>query len=68
MRVRGTSINGRLTDMRKTHVSYDDAKPFLSENSANNSWNLNFGNGSLYSNSKYNSYYVRPCTAFDFIL
>lgn len=63
MRVRGISINGRLTDMGKTHVSYDDAKPFLSENNQNNSWILNFGSGYLYISNKYNSYYVRPCTA-----
>lgn len=63
MRVRGISINGRLTGMGKTHVSYDDAKPFLSESNANNSWNLNFGNGNLNNNNKYNSCYVRPCTA-----
>ena len=63
MRVRGTSINGRLTGMRKTHVSYDDAKPFLSESNAGYSWYLNFGNGNLYNGYKYNSCCVRPCTA-----
>ena len=63
MRVRGISINGRLTDMGKSHVSYDDAKPFLSENSQHNSWILNFGSGNLNNNNKYNSNYVRPCTA-----
>lgn len=63
MRVRGISINGRLTDMGKAHVSYDDAKPFLSESGQHNSWILNFGNGNLNNNNKYNSNYVRPCTA-----
>ena len=54
MRVRGISINGRLTDMGKSHVSYDDAKPFLSENSQHYSWILYFGSGNLGNDSKYN--------------
>ena len=68
MRVRGISINGRLTDMGKSHVSYDDAKPFLSENSQHYSWILGFGSGFLGLYNKFGSYYVRPCTAFNFIL
>ena len=68
MRARGISINGRLTGMMNSHASYEDVKPLISENSANNSWNLNFSNGNLYYNYKYGSYYVRPCTAFDFLL
>ena len=64
MRARGISINGRLTGMMNSHASYEDAKPLISENSANNSWNLNFSNGNLNNNNnKYNSYSVRPCTA-----
>ena len=40
----------------------------VSENTVNNSWNLSFSNGGLYYTNKYVSYYVRPCTAFDFLL
>lgn len=40
----------------------------VSESYANYSWNLNFGNGYLYYTNKCNSCYVRPCTAFDFLL
>ena len=39
-----------------------------SEYYQSSSWTLNFGNGSLYSYNKYGSGYVRPCTAFNFIL
>src|SRR5574344_381777 len=63
MRGRGISINGRLTDTACSRMSYEDAKPFLSEYNANNSWILNFSSGNLNNNNKYNSNYVRPCTA-----
>jgi RNA-directed DNA polymerase len=63
MRVRGISINGRLTDTACSRMSYEDAKPFLSEYNANNSWILNFSSGNLNNNNKYNDNYVRPCTA-----
>jgi len=43
----------------------DDYYWSSSEFSADNSWILNFSNGYLYNNNKYNSYYVRPCTAFE---
>lgn len=36
-----------------------------SESYATNSWVMNFGGGNLNGNGKYNSYYVRPCTAFN---
>ena len=39
-----------------------------SENSQHNSWILYFGSGYLYTHIKCYSYYVRPCTAFNFIL
>ena len=64
MRVRGISINGRLTDIGKTHVSYDDAKPFLSEYSQQSSMILGFDAGRLLEDGKFFSYAVRPCAAF----
>ena len=39
-----------------------------SENSQRHSWILYFGSGNLSNNGKCNSNYVRPCTAFNFIL
>ena len=39
-----------------------------SEVHANDSWNVNFYDGNVYSNGKYYATYVRPCTAFTFTL
>lgn len=65
MRACGISINGGLTGLGMTTLSsYEDAKSLTSELSSSNSWNLNFGNGNINNNyNKYNSNYVRPCTA-----
>ncbi len=64
MRVRGTAINGRLAGVRPAAcMSNEDAKPHESENSRNNSWNVN-GNGNVNgNNNKYNDNGVRPCSA-----
>ena len=43
----------------------DDYYWSSSEILANRSWDLLFCNGSLLTNGKYHSYYVRPCTAFE---
>lgn len=43
----------------------DDYYWSSSETNQSNSWILNFGNGYLYNGYKYNSRYVRPCTAFN---
>ncbi len=43
----------------------DDYYWSSSEYSANYSWFLNFSNGYLYNGTKYYSFYVRPCTAFN---
>lgn len=66
MRDRGISINGRLTGLgMTTQASYEVAKPLTSENSSNNSWNVNFNSGNVNNwNNKYNNNYVRPCTEF----
>ena len=64
MSVCGISINGRLTGYGVTAMSsYEVAKPYRSEINANNSWNVNFNDGNVNNNNKYNGYYVRPCTA-----
>ena len=63
MSVRGTTINGRLTGVRRNaYMSNEDAKPHKSENSRNNSWNVN-GSGNVNNNNKYNNNGVRPCSA-----
>lgn len=66
MRVCVNSVNGWLTGLgTTTHASYDVAKPYTSENSANNSWNVNFNSGNVNNwNNKYNDNYVRPCTEY----
>lgn len=65
MSVRGISINGRLTGIGvTTNASYEGAKPYSSENSSNNSWNVNFNNGNVNNNNKYNNNTVRPCTEY----
>ena len=47
MSVRGTTINGRLTGVRRNaYMSNEDAKPHKSENSRNNSWIVN-GSGNV---------------------
>lgn len=54
-------------------LGYEDAKPqkvqtnrwSSCENNSNNSWNVNFGNGNLNNNNKYNSMRVRPVSAVD---
>ena len=43
----------------------DDYYWSCSEHSQHYSWMLYFGSGHLYYSSKFNSYYVRPCTAFN---
>ena len=64
MSVCGISINGRLTGYGVTAMSsYEDAKPYRSEINADNSWNVNFNDGNVNNNNKYNDNYVRPCTA-----
>ncbi len=65
MRVRGTTINGRLTGVRRrVGMSNEDAKPHVSENSRNNSWNVNSGgNINNNNNNKSNSNAVRACAA-----
>lgn len=64
MSVCGISINGRLTGYGVTVMSsYEVAKPYRSEINANNSWNVNFNDGNVNNNNKYNSGCVRPCTA-----
>ena len=64
MSVCGISINGRLTGYGVTAMSsYEVAKPYRSEINANNSWNVNFNDGNVNNNNKYNANYVRPCTA-----
>ena len=69
MRVCGISINGGLTGHGVTTMpSYEVAKPYRSEINANNSWLVSFNDGNVNNNNKYNSYYVRPCTAFTFHL
>ena len=63
MRVRGISINGRLTGTGVAPcVSYEDAKPQMSEVSRNNSWNVN-SSGNVNNNNKYNQNIVHPCSA-----
>lgn len=63
MRVRGTTINGRLTGAcRKVRMSNEDAKPHRNENSRNNSWNVN-NSGNVNNNNKNNNNAVRPCSA-----
>lgn len=64
MSVCGISINGRLTGYGVTAMSsYEDAKPYRSENNDERSWNVNFRNGNAWNEMKYNDNYVRPCTA-----
>lgn len=64
MRVCEISINGGLTWHGVTTMpSYEVVKPYRSENSANNSWSVNFNDGNVNNNNKYYSLYVRPCTA-----
>lgn len=64
MRARGTSINGRLTGVGGgIHVSNEVAKPHRTENSRNNSWNVNSDGNVNNNNNKYNSNTVRPCSA-----
>lgn len=64
MSVCGISINGRLTGYGVTAVSsYEDAKPYRSENNDERSWNVNFRNGNAWDEMKCYGSYVRPCTA-----
>ena len=56
----------------KPRFSYDDAKPqkdsnywSVTENNSNNAWNVNFSNGNVNNNNKYNGNVVRPVAAFD---
>lgn len=37
----------------------------VTENNSNNAWNVNFGNGNVNNNNKYNGNSVRPVAAFD---
>lgn len=64
---------GRLTPFHGLNYvrSYEAAQPHINstgnhwsstENNANNSWNVNFGNGNSYG-SKYGAYVVRPAVA-----
>lgn len=63
MRARGTTINGRLTGAcRLVRASNEDAKPHISENSRNNSWNVN-SSGNVNNNNKNNNNAVRPVAA-----
>ena len=63
MRVRGTTINGRLTGACcMMRMSNEDAKPHRNENSRNNSWNVN-NSGNVNNNNKNNTNAVRPCSA-----
>lgn len=66
MRVRGISINGRLTGIgAKLYAGYEVAEPLPSESSSNNSWNVNFNSGNVNNwNNKYYTNYVRPCTEY----
>ena len=69
MRVCGISINGGLTGVGVTaHASYEVAKPYRSELGAGASWLVYFNDGYVYYGHKYDSHYVRPCTAFTFHL
>lgn len=65
MRERRISINGWLAGKGVTaFASNEGAEPQRSENSGNNSWNVNLSNGNVNNNNKNNSYCVRPCTEF----
>ena len=72
--LRALSGYGRLTPFHGLNYvrSYNAAKPHKNslsnhwsstENSANNSWNLNFNDGNANNNNKYNSNVVRPSVA-----
>lgn len=72
--LRALSGYGRLTPWHGTLYarSYDAAKPHKNslsnhwsstENSTNNSWNVNFGDGNINNNNKYNTNVVRPAVA-----
>lgn len=65
---------GRLTPWHGINYvrSYEAAQPHINstgnhwsstENSSNNSWNVNFGNGNSNNNNKYNTNVVRPAVA-----
>ncbi len=69
--VRRNPLNGRIT-IRKPD-SYEDANAqecpstnywSSTENSTNNSWNVNFGNGNTNANNKYNRNRVRAVAAY----
>ena len=72
-RVLHNPLNGRFTTMElKPRFSYEDAKPqkdsnywSVTENNSNNAWNVNFSNGNVNNNNKYNGNVVRPVAAFD---
>ena len=64
-------MNGRLATSLSRCGSYDVAESqkdstfwSSSENNATNAYNVNFSNGNVNNNNKYNSYVVRAVTAF----
>ena len=68
-------LNGRMTNgtiekarlvKNKTLYAFTASGYWSStENSTNNAWNVNFSNGNVNNNNKYNSNVVRPCAALD---
>ena len=63
MRARGTTINGRLTGVRRNmRMSNEDAKPYGNEGGRYGSWSVN-DSGNVNNNNKNNNNAVRPCSA-----
>lgn len=72
MRVSYFSLNGHTTRDLKSFVNRKVAYAITSsnywsstENSSNNAWNVNFNNGNVDNNNKYNDNYVRAVAALD---
>lgn len=53
----------RSYDAAKSHINSTGYHWSSTENSSNNSWNVNFGNGNSNNNNKYNTNVVRPAVA-----
>ena len=68
-------LNGRMTNAalekgrlvkNKIQSAYTASNYWSStENNSNNAWNVNFSDGNINNNNKYNSLTVRPCAALD---
>ena len=56
---------GSLVKSKKVYANPSSNHWSSTENSSTNSWNVNFSDGNINNNNKYNSNVVRPCVALE---